>query len=238
MYHLAAVVFDEEQRENGAEQNVVELQEVAGPDLFRVVLEERRPGLVRRSGGFSDRAHVLLDRALAHRDAKLEQLAPDALGSPRVVLRHPLNQLDGLLRSLLGLSLGLGLEAPEQLEEPFVPAQQRVGLHDVKGLPPRGIEPGKEDHEQAVAVLGPRLVDRAPENDELLAQQGVLGYQLRGGPGHVTGRSGRQRHRRGCGLRDLLDRLTGNTDPTDDILLHGGDDAGEHGVRSPFRMLG
>ena len=85
-----------EEGEEGTEEEVATLQEVAGPDLVAVVANEGRPGLPRRSG-LPDPPQVLLDRALGDADAELEQLTADPLGSPEpVVARHALDQRDRL----------------------------------------------------------------------------------------------------------------------------------------------
>jgi hypothetical protein len=74
-------VLDDEEGEHRPEDDVVRLQEVAGPDLAGVVVQERRPALTPRPRT-SSRATVLLDRSLADVNAELEQLAPDALCTP------------------------------------------------------------------------------------------------------------------------------------------------------------
>ncbi len=93
----------ERDHEEGVERSVEQIrhwQEVAGPDLRGVVVEERRPGLpsaARRARG----SHVPLDRGLGDADIELQQLAPDALGTPQPIGGvHRADQRDRLGRHL------------------------------------------------------------------------------------------------------------------------------------------
>ena len=82
--HAPAAVLDDEEEEDRAEAPVVGLEEIAGPDLAGVILEERRPGLASlRSPALPDLVHVLLDGALADANADLQQLAANPLGTPQ-----------------------------------------------------------------------------------------------------------------------------------------------------------
>jgi hypothetical protein len=88
VHDLPGPVLHDEEREDGLEQHVVQLEEVAGPDIVRMVLKERLLGLSALFGRQRP-LHVLLDRALADPDSQLEQLAADAFSAPkRVVSRH------------------------------------------------------------------------------------------------------------------------------------------------------
>jgi hypothetical protein len=62
---------DNEERVDLAEQEVVGLDEVAGPHPFGVVLHEGRPALAAAALP-ANAAHVLLDRPLADPDPELE----------------------------------------------------------------------------------------------------------------------------------------------------------------------
>ena len=80
--------MDDEKEEDRAEEEVVALDEITGPDVLGVILDERGPCVAARLA--SAGPHVLLDRSLAHADTELEQLAADALGSPETILGgHP-----------------------------------------------------------------------------------------------------------------------------------------------------
>jgi hypothetical protein len=79
-----------------------------------------------------------------------------------------------------------------------------------------------------------KLADRATEDDDLLAQQGVLGEQFRSRPGHISARTSRQPRRCTRGLGDSLEQVTDCLDPTDHLLLHGSDDIRKHGFDLPL----
>jgi hypothetical protein len=66
---------------------------------------------------------VALDRALADLDAELEELASDALRTPRVLPRNLLDEVDDLLGDRRFSAAGSGLPAPDELEEVAVPAE-------------------------------------------------------------------------------------------------------------------
>jgi len=77
----------DEEGKDGAEEDIVSLQEIARPDLLTVIVQERRPPLAGRSWATCT-AHIILHRALADMDREFEQLAPDALGSPEAILSN------------------------------------------------------------------------------------------------------------------------------------------------------
>jgi hypothetical protein len=60
-----------------------------------------------------------------------------------------------------------------------VPAQQRLGPDDERGLPP-GADPAGEQHqERPVRWRHSRALDAPLQHEQLLAQERVLGEQLR-----------------------------------------------------------
>jgi len=67
----AGAQLDDDEHEDGAEENVIGLKEVAGPDLTGVVAQKRGPVLLgwERTADLGD---VLLDGALAHAQSELE----------------------------------------------------------------------------------------------------------------------------------------------------------------------
>jgi hypothetical protein len=90
----ARAELDDNEGEEGPEPEVHDLEEVAGPGLVGVVPQEGRPGLpVPARPRRARRVPVALDRALAHPDAQLEQLAADPLRASQPVLRR--QALDG-----------------------------------------------------------------------------------------------------------------------------------------------
>src|SRR6266849_9810337 len=78
----APLEIDEEQDEDGAEERVEGLHEVARPG--NVVAEESAPAL---AAAWESPLHISLHRALRHADSKLEQLTPHPLGAPARVSR-------------------------------------------------------------------------------------------------------------------------------------------------------
>jgi hypothetical protein len=66
-----------------------------------------------------------------------------------------------------------------------VPAENRVWLYDEKRISPPG-DKTRENHEKVPRLAGePRFPDRPRRDDELLAQQRVLGEQLLPRTDHV-----------------------------------------------------
>jgi hypothetical protein len=87
------VHVDDEEREQGTEPDVVDLEEVASPD--GVVSKERQPPLTAMRPRRTRRAHVLLDRALRDADIEFQKLATDSFRSPQDVRgRHLTDERD------------------------------------------------------------------------------------------------------------------------------------------------
>jgi len=180
--HPARAVRDDEEGVARAEQEVGDREEVAGPGLRGVVAQERRPGLpgaVRRAGA----AHMPLDRGLGDADTDLEQLPPDALGTPQPIRGGQLpDQRDRLGRNLGAACLlyRSRLLPPVPTEQIAMPAQERVGLDDQQGLLPGPDATSEQHQERPIGRGAARALGAAPQDEELLAQQRVLGDE--GGP--------------------------------------------------------
>lgn len=100
MDHFSRLQFDDEKGEERAEEEVSDLQEIAGPNLSSMIVQECRPILSSRSRD-AHLPHIFLDRSLTYANIQLEQLTTNALGSPElVVLGHCLDQGDGLWSNL------------------------------------------------------------------------------------------------------------------------------------------
>jgi hypothetical protein len=67
-----------------------------------------------------------------------------------------------------------GLEPPEQPEALAMPAQERIGLEGEEGFLPSPDPAGEEDEPEAIGWGEARLPNLAVEDDELLAEEGVL----------------------------------------------------------------
>ena len=79
------------------EEEVVDLDKVARPDMWSMVLQECRPGLTGWRRNVTP-VHILLNGSFADADAQLEQFATNALSTPgQVVSRHLSDQVDGFL---------------------------------------------------------------------------------------------------------------------------------------------
>jgi len=201
--HPARAEFDDEAGEERPEPAVDDLEEVARPGLVGMVPQEGGPGLPAALGpGRARRGHVALDRALAHPETQLEQLAADPLGAPEPVLRrHLLDRRDRLRRHLRALGRAARLGAPDQAEALPMPAQQGLRLHDEqRGAPPAG-QARQEDKTEAVCRRERGPPNPALEHHELVAQEGVLGDQGGLRPGQVADRAPDARPGRGPGPR-------------------------------------
>ncbi len=187
--------FDDEEGEDRPEQGVRHRQEVAGPDVRGVGAQEGRPGLPPWSWG-GGHGQVRLDGTLGHADAQLPELAPDPLRPPeRVVGGHPPDQGDGLCRERRATRPRARLPPPERAEPGTLPAQQGLGLDDQQGLPP-GADAARQQHQHRPICMRHDWARHATaQYQELLAQQGVLGEQLRPAPHHIGPGPGRMRER-------------------------------------------
>ncbi len=137
----------DDEGEQRAKEEFMDLHEVTRPDSFGVVPEEGCPGLL---GGpwWTGLPHVALYGSLGNLDADLEQFATDSLGTPEtVVARHLLDQ-----RNRLGWDLGLALRRvrlllPEQTKTGAMPAEERVRFDAEQRLFPTP-HPTREQHQE------------------------------------------------------------------------------------------
>ncbi len=81
MHDAPRAKLSDEEREQGAEQGIMELEEIAGPDLPSVILKECCPGLTMRTW-WPSLLYVPLNCSLRDLDVDFEQLAADSLGTP------------------------------------------------------------------------------------------------------------------------------------------------------------
>ncbi len=136
------------------------------------------------------------DRALRHADAELAQCAPDPLGTPaRVLGRQPPDQGDGLRREGRAARPRVRSPPPACLEPRAVPAQQGRGLDEEQGLAPGADPAGAEHQERPIRWPHVRTFDAPTQHEQLLAQEGVLGAQLRPTSHQVSTGTGRLRQR-------------------------------------------
>jgi hypothetical protein len=122
VHDFTTAMPDDDEGEERAEPGVVELEEVAGPDVGGVIPEKCPPGLAPPGAGATG-PQVLLDRPLAYPDAELQELATDPLSAPeRVGVGHGLNQLDELRAQPSGPMRPSGAASPEEGEQIAMPA--------------------------------------------------------------------------------------------------------------------
>jgi len=74
-----------------------------------------------------------------------------------------------------------------------MPAQERIGIEDEKGLLPTPDPAGEEDEPKAIGWGEPWLVNLAVEDDELLAEEGVLGDEFGIAASEIEGRAEKER---------------------------------------------
>ena len=70
-----------------------------------------------------------------------------------------------------------------------MPAEESIGLEDEEGFPPSPDPAGEEDEPEAVGWGETWLADLAMEDDELLAEEGVLGNELGFAASEIEGRA-------------------------------------------------
>jgi hypothetical protein len=75
--------LDNEESKERVEEEIGDLQEITRPDVFGVIVKKGYPTLPSCSW-LVGLLHILLDRSLAHPNAKLEEFTTNALGSEDV----------------------------------------------------------------------------------------------------------------------------------------------------------
>jgi len=119
--HSARLEFDDEECKERAKKQIGHLQEIAGPHVFCVIAQKRRPVLSSRSPD-ANISHIVLDGPLTHVNIQLEQFPTDAFSSPEpVILRHLLDQGDGLYSHFRLTRVGLGSALPIQAKALTMP---------------------------------------------------------------------------------------------------------------------
>ena len=96
MDDLPRLQFDDDEEVKWSQQQIMNGDEIAGPDVAGMVLEEGGPGLTKAAASLW---HVSLDRPFADPDAQLEKFAANVFCAPQTVLAaHLLDEVDGFLR--------------------------------------------------------------------------------------------------------------------------------------------
>src|SRR5262245_5331571 len=169
---LAAPEVEEEKDEDLAEPDVVGLHEVARPR--DMIAQECRPALPSASGLGPRMTHVPLDGSLADADAKLQQLAAEALRAPaRIACDHLADERRARRR---GSPRGPSAAAPDRADACPVPAEERRRLDQKRGVAPGRRHARDEPHRETLPWGPPDPPRDLPlRHDELLPQQRVLG---------------------------------------------------------------
>ncbi len=198
MNHTTRSHLDAEKKGERSEEQIDHRQQVTGPDILSMVLQAHGPSLT-SWGACPDRPHVFLEGALGDAEAELEELALNALGSPeQVLLRQPLDELNGFWRELGLWTLGSRCVFLEEAQARARPAQEGVRLEDHEGSFPVRDAARHDEEAEAIAAIEVRMFDLALKDDALLAQPGIFEDQLASGTSEVGegieeegGRSGR-----------------------------------------------
>ena len=242
MHDFTTAMPDDDEGEERAEPGVIELEEVAGPDVGGVVPEKCPPGLAPPGAGATG-PQVLLDRPLADPDAELQELAADPLSpSERVGDGYGSNQLDDLRAQASGAMSPSGVaspEEPEENEEIAMPAQERIGLDEMKGVAPRGVDAGEQHQDKAVLPKQARSRRGRPsQHENLLSQECVLGHQIRARPNGVEGGGAGECGRGANWSEQGLDDLAHSVTATLDGAGHSTDPTVQHPNLLPSRRAG
>jgi hypothetical protein len=77
--------FDEEECEERSKEEIRHLQEVAGPDICRVIAQKGRPFLPPWLG-WANASHVLLDGSLAHMKTQFQEFPANPFRTPEAIV--------------------------------------------------------------------------------------------------------------------------------------------------------
>src|SRR6266700_150081 len=139
--------------------------------MMSMVAQKGAPGLARRTS--RPAPAIASNRAVAHHNPQLEQLASDPFGAPQpVVARHARNQVPYLGTEMRTSATGAGLPTPEQPPALTMPAHHRFGCDEGQMLAPADAELANQDPQQLVAEAKPSTrsaSSRTGEHRELMA---------------------------------------------------------------------
>ncbi len=112
-----------------------------------------------------------------------------------------------------------------------MPAQQGIGLDQMEGVAPRGVQTGQYHQDKPVLMVEARARwRRSSEHEDLLAEERVLGHKLRAGPDGINADSAHECCRRAGGSQQVLDDSATSAGAATDGNLHG--------VGQPFQHAG
>ncbi len=189
---LSPLVADEVEDVEGPEAHGLDDEQVGRPDAAQLVRQEGSPTLVVARP--QPPPSVSPDGTVAHHDAQLQQLTPDAFGPPeRILMRDSADE-----RLQFGTEAGStepGSRPPLPIQSPAlpVPAQDRLRLHDPKVLPPAlRPEVAKPDPEDSIRSPEAGMRVGAQRDLELMPEDQVLERQI---PAGSNGSDERTKHK-------------------------------------------
>jgi hypothetical protein len=190
MNHLARLQLDEKESKERTEEEVRDLEEIAGPHLCSMIAQESPPGL--STGSFwANLLHILLDGPFTHPNIQLEELTSNALRSPEPVVRcHLPNQSDGLVREPRLARAGFRRVLPKHTEELTMEAEKRLRLDDKERLFPGPNHSSEKYQKHSICFPVHWSFDLSTQNDQLVSQQRVFRQQFGFASGQISTRSG------------------------------------------------
>ena len=116
---------------------------------------------------------------LGNSETQLEQFAANAFGAPEPILPcHLLDQRDGLRSQFWTPTAITRFEFPEEAESLTAPTKESVGFEDEQGFLPVLDMTGKKDEPEAIGLRKGGLFDLAVQDDQLLAEESILGNEV------------------------------------------------------------
>lgn len=124
MHDLAGLEPTDEDGEDRSKREVVELEEVARPDVLTMILYEGSPRLA-VTAARSEGSHIFLDGSFTDAKPELEELSANAFAAPGdVVRRHATDECDQLRRfPRLPIFLRTRAQPPVETKHISMPAQ-------------------------------------------------------------------------------------------------------------------
>ena len=120
-----------------------------------------------------------------------------------------------------------------------MPAQEGIGLDEMEGVSPRGVDAGQQYQEEAVLPEQPRpRRGRPSQHENLLSQECVLGHQFRARSNGVEGGGGGECGRGTSWSEQGLDDLAHSVTATLDGAGHSTDPTVQHPNVLPSRGAG
>ena len=95
MDYPSCLELDHEERKERSKEEITYLQEIAGPDICRMIAQKGRPSLSSWLG-CANSSDVLLDGTLAHMKTQFQEFPTNPLRTPKSILHcHLPDQGDG-----------------------------------------------------------------------------------------------------------------------------------------------